>query len=432
MTTRTRPRLCLPPSSGLRPDLGLLSALAVWSLIVFTAAGAQARVGDPNGQIAYAAAGKIHVAAADGSGARELGRGGAPSWSPDGTMIAFHSARVPGYGLDVYVMGRDGRFQRRLVSHPTAGGEPSDNTRDDFERAWSPDGAYIAFATNRDGNAEIYRMDTTGHSTARLTNNPADERDPAWSPDGRTIAFVSDRSGTSDVYAMRADSTDVRQLTRAPESDSAPAWSPDGRLLAFESVRDGNADIYLMAADGSGQRRLTNEPAAETRPTWSADGKSIVFTRSDGSGRRLVVMSVSGGATRSLTTPSESADAPSWQPGVDLALSVKRTGRTGAPHRLRVGVRNQLLSPAFDVALTISIPRTARVVGGRAGRGRCVRQRPLTCFVRILPSSATMFVELTLRPQRCGSFTIRGSASSLQREVQPGNNRRTARLAVAC
>jgi WD40-like Beta Propeller Repeat len=428
----------LPPSSELRPDLGartsIAAALGVWSLIAFTAAGAQAKVGDPNGQIAYVAAGKIHVAAADGSGARELARGGAPSWSPDGTMIAFHSARVPGYGLDVYVMGRDGRFQRRLVSHPTAGGEPSDNTRDDFEPAWSPDGAYIAFATNRDGNAEIYRMDTTGHSTARLTNNPADERDPAWSPDGRTIAFVSNRSGNSDVYAMRADSTDVRQLTRATESDSAPAWSPDGRLLAFESVRDRNADIYLMAADGTGQRRLTNEPAAETRPTWSADGKSIVFTRSEGSGRRLVVMSLSGGAARSLTTPSESADAPSWQPGVDLALFVSRSSRTRAlrPARVRVAVRNQLLSPAFDVALTISIPRTARVVAVRAGRGRCVRQRPLTCFARTLPSSATMFVELILRPQRCGSFAIRGSVSSLQREVKPGNNRRTARLAVAC
>jgi Tol biopolymer transport system component len=197
------------------------AALGMCSLVVLMAARAQATVSDPYGRIAYAAAGKIRVAAGDGSGARALAGGGAPSWSPAGTMIAFHSARVPGYGLDIYVMNRDGRDQRRLVTHPTAGGEPSDNTRDDFEPTWSPDGSYIAFATTRDGNAEIYRMDTTGHSTARLTNHPADDRDPAWSPDGRTIAFVSTRSGNSDVYAMRSDSTDVRQLTRAIGPDSS-------------------------------------------------------------------------------------------------------------------------------------------------------------------------------------------------------------------
>ena len=135
--------------------LSIAAGLAIFSLIVLVAARAQATVGDPKGRIAYTAAGKIHVAAADGSGERELASGGAPSWSPDGTMIAFHSARVPGYGLDIYVMNRDGRSQRRLVTHPTAGGEPSDNTRDDFKPTWSPDGSLhrlrdgIATATQR-------------------------------------------------------------------------------------------------------------------------------------------------------------------------------------------------------------------------------------------------------------------------------------------
>jgi hypothetical protein len=412
----------------------VLSVAAGLALIVLVAAHAQATVSDPNGRIAYAVAGQIHVAAADGSGARPIARGGAPSWSPDGGMIAFHSARVQGYGLDIYVMTRAGRDQRRLVTHPTAGGEESDNTRDDFEPSWSPDGYFIAFTTVRDGNAEIYRMDITGHATARLTNNSRDDRDPAWSPDGRTIAFVSDRSGNSDVYTMRRDSTGVRQVTRAIEPDRAPAWSPDGRLLAFESVRDGNADIYVIAADGNGERRLTNDPAAETRPTWSADGSSIVFTRSDGSGRHLVAMRVAGGAARPLTAPSQSADAPSWQPGVDLALSTRLTGRLrrGQPARVRVAVRNQLLSPAFFVSLRITVPRSARVIGVRAGRARCSRLRPLTCSLRSLPSAATMAVELVLRQRRCGSFTVGTSVSSLQRDVQPRNNRRRTRLAVAC
>jgi hypothetical protein len=68
----------------------------------------------------------------------------------------------------------------------------------------------------------------------------------------------------------------------------------------------------------------------------------------------------------------------------------------------------------------------------RAGRGHCVRQRLLTCSLRTLSPSATMSVDLSLGPGRCGSSRIRGSVSSLQRDVQAGNNRRTARLAVPC
>jgi hypothetical protein len=188
----------------------------------------------------------------------------------------------------------------------------------------------------------------------------------------------------------------------------------------------------VIAADGTGQRRLTNDPAAETRPTWSADGSTIVFTRSDGSGRRLVAMNVSGGATRELTAPSQSADTPSWQPGVDLALSAGRVGRPrrGQPARVRIVVRNQLLSPAFFVSLRISIPRSARLVAVRGGR--CRRARLLSCSIRELRSSATLSVELILRQLRCGSVTVGSSVSSLQRDVQLGNNRRRTRLAVAC
>jgi Tol biopolymer transport system component len=411
------------------------ASIAVAVGVALIAAGAQATASDPNAQIAYAAGGRIHVVSADGSGGHAIANGGAPTWSPDGTMIAFHSARVPGYGLDIYVMSRNGRDQRRLVSHPTAGGEPSDNTRDDVDPAWSPDGFFIAFATERNGNAEIYRMDTTGHATARLTNNTADDREPAWSPDGRTIAFISDRDDNDEIYTMTADSTDVRRLTSTPEPENGPAWSPDGRRLAFESVRRGNADIYVMGADGSGERRLTADPAAETRPAWSADGRSLVFTRTDQSGRRLVVMSLPGGDTRLLTAPGEFTDAASWRPGVDLALLLRAPERLrqGQQGRARITVRNRFPAPAFDVALTIVVPRTARVIGVRAvPGGLCRRQRPVTCSLRTLSSSSQLSVDVTLRPRQCGSLTVRGSVSSVQRDVHPRSNRRAARIAVAC
>ena len=80
---------------------------------------------------------------------------------------------------------------------------------------------------------------------------------PAWSPDGRKIAFASERDGNSEIYLMNADGSGQRNLTRNLAYDGDPAWSPDGRKITFVSNRDGRYEVYVMNADGSGQRSLT-------------------------------------------------------------------------------------------------------------------------------------------------------------------------------
>ena len=123
--------------------------------------------------------------------------------------------------------------------------------------SWSPDGSHIAFVSERDGDADIYVMDAQGVSIVQLTYDPTTDELPAWSPDSSRIAFASDRGGDSDIYVMDADGSNVVQLTHDPEYDSAPAWSPDGDRIAFHSYRDGDADIYVMNADGSNVVQLT-------------------------------------------------------------------------------------------------------------------------------------------------------------------------------
>jgi Tol biopolymer transport system component len=94
------------------------------------------------------------------------------------------------------------------------------------------------------------------------------EKEPA--PAAGKIAFASDRDGNIEVYVMNDDGSGQINLTNNPAEDFVPAWSPDGSRIAFMSVRDGNGEVYVMNADGSGQTNLTNSPAgADGFPAWS-------------------------------------------------------------------------------------------------------------------------------------------------------------------
>jgi Tol biopolymer transport system component len=187
----------------------------------------------------------------------------------------------------------------------------------------------VAFASNQDGNSEIYVMRTDGSGAINLTNNPAYDGNPVWSPDGSKIAFESDRDGNRDIYVMNLEGGDVTRLTKdsandvltdfwgyrnniwSPASDhiiyrndhsgqwqtyianmdgsgvtplgvaaSTGLWSPDGSKIAFESDRDGNRDIYVVNADGSNRRSIPL-PATyfilEGGMRWSKDGKSLYY-----------------------------------------------------------------------------------------------------------------------------------------------------------
>ena len=179
--------------------------------------------------------------------------------------------------------------------------------------------AQIAFASNRDGDLEIYVMDADGGNLRKLTNNSDGDADPVWSPDGKRIAFKSDRDGhvnahgfpTADIYVMDADGSNQQNLTNNPNNDWDPSWSPDGKRIAFTSRRDGpfNIEVYVMDADGSNLQNLSNHPFDDRNPSWSPDGAHIVFSaRREGHfenkfsiTHEIYVMDADGGNQRRLT-----------------------------------------------------------------------------------------------------------------------------------
>jgi plastocyanin len=179
-------------------------------------------------------------------------------------------------------MNADGSEQTVLAGFPTGVSW--------YHPTWSPDGSRIAFASDLDKDAvnywnyEIYVMNADGSDLRRITNHPAVDYTPAWSPDGTRIVFQSNRDwdanyGPSNIYVMNVDGSGVTRLTHDAVHDEGPVWSPDGTRIAFSSERTpshpySNRQIYAANADGSGLVRLTQvvSPGYAGSPAWSPVG----------------------------------------------------------------------------------------------------------------------------------------------------------------
>ena len=117
----------------------------------------------------------------------------------------------------------------------------------------------IVFQTNRYGNGddEIYTSNADGTNRVNLTRNTARDSFPHWSADGRRIVFASNRDGNDEVFTMDDVGRDVRQLTSTKVINNRwPSWTSDGRIL-FQRVTPGSPrDVFLMNADGTNTRPL--------------------------------------------------------------------------------------------------------------------------------------------------------------------------------
>jgi TolB protein len=175
-----------------------------------------------------------------------------------------------------------------------------------------PRASLIVFETYRDGNGEIYLLDTHSDQLINLTRHPADDRRPAWSPDGTNIAFESNRDGNWEVYTFDLADGSLERLTEDPAYDGAPAWSPDGIEIAFESYRDGNLEIYVMPSAGGQPRRLTDDPAGDYGPAWNPQEDTIAFTSWRDGNKEVYSVPASGGEPQNLTQDPADDESPAW------------------------------------------------------------------------------------------------------------------------
>jgi Tol biopolymer transport system component len=276
----------------------------------------------------------------------DSGRGGArrltdntvrdsdPAWSPDGSRIAF--VRTLEYGpvgrrdqnLELFVMRADGSGVRRLTRY----------RQEDVEPTWSPDGSRIAFSrrVGRTGLFAIHTIRTDGTGLRRVTAAlPGSPSSPVWSPDGRSIAFTLDQ-GTAEIplYLVNANGARPRLVARVADMAQGPQWSPDGRLIAVTGLTGCGGPcvisaLYVVRPDGSGLRKLADNMGGSL--AWSPDGRWLAVAAGP-----IVLLDPRSGATRELVRGDATHAWPDWQP---------RCTRLGTPRadRLRGTARPDLL-----------------------------------------------------------------------------------------
>ncbi|MBE0656085.1 MAG: serine/threonine-protein kinase [Bryobacteraceae bacterium] len=191
---------------------------------------------------------------------------------------------------------------------------------------FSPDGSQVAFSWDgeKEDNYDIYVKLVEGGAPLRLTTNPAAESSPAWSPDGRWIAFQ--RGGREPgIYLISPLGGPERRLTS--NGSTLPCWTPDGRSLVY-SLRDSEKELYslwVMAITTGERRRLTSPPAnylGDLGCAVSADGKRLVFGRwvMQAFGAGVWLVPLGGGEPRRLTRTNFGAQTFSWLPSGDEIL----------------------------------------------------------------------------------------------------------------
>ncbi|TCD47046.1 Tol-Pal system beta propeller repeat protein TolB [Chlorobium sp. N1] len=161
---------------------------------------------------------------------------------------------------EIYLVRTDGSLSRRVTSSRGI----------DLSPSFSPDGSRMAFVSARYGNPQIFILDLISGQTRRLTYNGNYNTQPSWSPAGDKIAYSSmEKNGEINIFTIRADGSGATQLTSGDRENESPSWSPGGDMIVFTSSRQGQKKLYVMNANGEHQRRLLQMSGEQMQPSWS-------------------------------------------------------------------------------------------------------------------------------------------------------------------
>ena len=226
-----------------------------------------------------------------------------PSFSPAGNMLLYASNRDGNFDLFVKLLGSD------ILTQLTNGiGEVS-------SASFSPDGNQVAFSNSVDGKPSgLWLVNKDGTNPRKIYESAGNIAGPVWSPNGKSIAFAmssAEALETYEVYIFDLESLTVGPVTKGhlPNAGGSVDWSPDGRSLLLFAGPSGDKNIYLFDIVSGHVRQLTNG-GNNAAPVFSPDGRWVAFNSQRTGNANIFIMKPDGSDVRQLTNDPE----PDWQP----------------------------------------------------------------------------------------------------------------------
>ena len=224
-----------------------------------------------------------------------------PTWSPDGTRIAYVSFEAKKPVVYVHVLATSRR-------HVAANFKGSNSAP-----AWSPDGQKLAVVLTKDGGSQLFTVNADGSGVRRLASSRGIDTEPQYSADGQFIYFTSDRGGSPQIYRIPAQGGDAERITFDGPYNVTPRPSPDGRSLAYISRRDGRFQVALMDL-ASRQSLILTDTQKDESPSFSPNGRMILYATEVGGRGLLAAVSRDGRVKQRLSIPAADVREPAWGP----------------------------------------------------------------------------------------------------------------------
>ncbi|MCC6348030.1 MAG: PD40 domain-containing protein [Candidatus Eisenbacteria bacterium] len=299
---------------------------------------------------------------------------GSIAWSPDGTKLAT-TAKSAGHDHLYVVDAGSGAVTKSFSLPCDALSYP----------AWSPVSDSLVVTGVLHGRSDLWLVDVGTGAIQRLTDDTWDEREPSWSPDGRRIVFSSDRLapvvlrpdpvtggyGRYGLFELNLDGGAVDSLLDTAGDDHNPVWSPDGRKLAFLSDRGGAMNLYLLDTTTHDVTQLTDVLGGLQSISWSRLNDRLVFSAFDRGGWDIFAVQEPVGSEAVLRRLQRDAGA--------AVLSAEAVSRPAA--------RDTSTAPALG-ALAVSWPDSVTVPDTSAAPPRLGRRTPLPSVAGEPPGAA--------------------------------------------